>query len=243
MIRECGTVSSFDLRQICIDDPMKIDMHVHTKYSLDGKGDPRDFVEMAKRKGLSGIAITDHNEIDGALEAKEYSKDMNDFLVIVGEEISTTCGHILAYNIKERIERGGEPEEVVKTIKAQGGFAVAAHPGRFPSGISYGKVRTLDVAGIETLNGATVSHKNRGAKKLARKLNLGMIAGSDAHMPKAVGSAYTVFEGSSLNMYDIHQHIKQKRSLPAGRSLPYYREVGLALKIFVKWLLRGAKKI
>jgi len=168
---------------------------------------------------------------------------MDDFLVIVGEEISTTCGHILAYNIKERIEREREPNEIVKQINGQGGFAVVAHPDRFPSGISSRIVRTLDVAGIETLNGATVTHKNRGAKKLAKELNLGMIGGSDAHMPKLVGTVYTVFEGSSLSAYDIHQHIRQKRSVPGGRSLPYYREVGLAFKIFVKWLLRGAKKI
>ena len=152
---------------------MKIDMHVHTKYSLDGKGEPREFVEIAKLKGLSGIAITDHNEIEGALEAKEYSKDM-DFLVIVGEEISTTCGHILAYNIKEKIEREREPKEIVKEIKRQGGFAVVAHPDRIPSGISSKIVRTLDVSGIEALNGATVPHKNRGANKLAHELNLGI---------------------------------------------------------------------
>ena len=222
---------------------MKIDMHVHTKYSLDGKGEPHEYVEMAIRKGLSGIAITDHNEIEGALKAKEYSKDMDNFLVIVGEEISTTCGHILAYNIKERIEREREPKELVKEINRQGGFAVVAHPDRFPSGISSKIVRTLDVAGIETLNGATVPYKNRGAKKLARELNLGMIGGSDAHRPKEIGTAYTVFEGSSLGVYDIGRHIKQKRSIAGGRSLPYYKEIGLALKIFVKWLLRGAKKI
>ncbi|MDP6154800.1 MAG: PHP domain-containing protein [Candidatus Thermoplasmatota archaeon] len=222
---------------------MKIDMHVHTKYSLDGKGEPRDFVEMAKKKGLSGIAITDHNEIRGALEAKEYSKDMDGFLVIVGEEISTTCGHILAYNIKEKIERDREPKEIVKEIRAQGGFAVVAHPDSIPSGISSKIVRTLDVTGIEALNGATVSHKNRGSKKLARELNLGMIGGSDSHRPKDIGVVYTVFEGSSLNLYDIQQHIRQKRSVPEGRSLPYYRLVGLVLKIFVKWLLRGGKKI
>ncbi len=221
---------------------MKIDMHVHTKYSLDGKGEPREFVEIAKLKGLSGIAITDHNEIEGALEAKEYSKDM-DFLVIVGEEISTTCGHILAYNIKEKIEREREPKEIVKEIKRQGGFAVVAHPDRIPSGISSKIVRTLDVSGIEALNGATVPHKNRGANKLAHELNLGIIGGSDSHKPKDIGAAYTVFEGTSLGVYDIQQHIRQKRSVPAGHSLPYYKELGLVLKIFVKWLLRGGKKI
>jgi len=238
-----AVVSYFGIRQLPEDDLMKIDMHVHTKYSLDGKGDPHEYVEMARQRGLSGIAITDHNEIDGALEAREYAKGMNDFLVIVGEEISTTCGHILAYNIKERIDREREPKELLKEIKKQGGFAVVAHPDRFPSGISSKVVKTLEVAGIETLNGATVKHKNRGAKNLAKELNRGMIGGSDAHVPKAVGTAYTVFEGTSLSAYDIQQHIVQKRSVPGGRSLPYYREVGLALKIFVKWLLRGAKKI
>ena len=222
---------------------MKIDMHVHTKYSLDGKGEPFEFVKMARKIGLNGIAVTDHNEIKGALEAREFSTDMKDFLVIIGEEVSTDSGHILAYNIREKIDKGLSPHETVERINDQGGFAVVAHPDRFPSGMKTKVTGDLNFAGIEVLNGATVTHKNNAARVLAIKLNRGMVAGSDAHSPKKIGSAYTVFEGSSLGAMDIQQHILQKRSRPEGRSLPYHREIGLSIKIFVKWLMRGGKNI
>ena len=221
---------------------MKIDMHVHTKYSLDGTREPFEFVDMARKIGLSGIAITDHNEVRGALEAREYAKEI-DFLVIVGEEISTDSGHILAYNIRKEIERDLTPEETVKRINDQGGFAVVAHPDRFPSGIKKEMITGLKVVGIEVMNGATVAYKNNAARCQALKLDKGMVGGSDAHSPKKIGTAYTVFEGSSLSAMDIQQHVSQKRSRAEGKHLSYFRQAGLSFKIFCKYLMRGGKKI
>ena len=222
---------------------MKIDMHIHTRYSLDGKGEPKEFVKAAKKKALSGIAITDHNEIHGAIKGREYARDMNDFLVIVGEEISTRDGHVLAYNIRKAIERDLTPEATIEKIHEQGGFAVAAHPGRFPSGLKRNIIRDLKFDGVESLNGATIPCKNRKAKKLAEKMKIGVIGGSDSHFPRKVGAAYTEFEGSSLGAMDVQQHVLQRRSEPGGRSLPYHSEAALALKIFMKWVARGGKNI
>ena len=222
---------------------MKIDMHVHTKYSLDGTGEPFEFVNNARKIGLSGIAITDHNEIKGALEAREFIKGTKDFLVIIGEEISTDRGHILAYNIRKKVERDLTPEETVKRINDQGGFAVVAHPDRFPSGIKKEMIPGLEVAGIEVMNGATVAFKNNAARILALKLGKGMLGGSDAHAPKKIGATYTVFEGASLSAMDIQQHVSQKRSRAEGKHLSYFRQAGLSLKIFCKYLMRGGKKI
>ena len=72
---------------------MKYDLHTHSKYSADGFLEPEKIVETAMRKGLSGIAITDHNTINGALKAKKY--ETNDFKVICGSEISTERGEVI----------------------------------------------------------------------------------------------------------------------------------------------------
>ena len=222
---------------------MKIDMHIHTRYSLDGRGEPKEFVKAAKKKGLSGIAVTDHNEIHGALKAREYAEDMDGFLVIVGEEISTREGHILAYNIRKAVERDLTPEATIEKIHEQGGFAVAAHPGRFPSGLKRNIIKGLGFDGVESLNGATIPCKNRKAKKLAEKMKVGVVGGSDSHFPDKVGAAYTVFEGSSLGAMDVQQHVLQRRSEAGGSSLAYHSEAALALKIFIRWVARGGKNI
>ena len=78
---------------------MKLDLHAHSNYSLDGIAPPVQLIKYAKKVGLKGIAITDHNEIIGAVKAQKFSND--DFVVIPGIEISSNNGHILGLNIKE----------------------------------------------------------------------------------------------------------------------------------------------
>jgi len=82
--------------------------------------------KQAKRIGLSGIAVTDHNEIRGALEALKFSS--SDFRVIPGVEVSSAAGHILALGVEEVVARGLPADETVDRIHALGGVAVAAHP-------------------------------------------------------------------------------------------------------------------
>ncbi len=110
---------------------MKIDMHIHTSYSPDGMVEPVEVLKIAKKLGLSAVAITDHNEIKGALKAKN-AKIID---VIVGEEVSTSAGHVLAYNIQSLIPRGLSVAETIDKIHECGGIAVIAHPYRFWSGV------------------------------------------------------------------------------------------------------------
>jgi len=222
---------------------MKIDMHVHSKYSVDGKVEPVDVVRWARKIGLSGVAITDHNEIRGALLARDYARGNRDFTVLVGEEISTSHGHLLAYNITERIEKGLSPEETIERVNDQGGFAVAAHPGRFPNGMKRSKIRELEINGIEVLNGYSVPHKNWRARKLAYEMDRGMVGGSDAHRLKDVGRAFTRVAGTALTPLDIEQNIQAKRSTTGGRSVTYHRMAFIQLFVFAKWLRRGCRNI
>ena len=97
---------------------MKYDLHIHSKYSSDGVLDPEKIVKIAIKRGLNGVAITDHNTIIGGLKAKNYETE--DFKVIVGSEISTERGEIIGLFLKEEI-KPGNVQEVISEIKEQNG--------------------------------------------------------------------------------------------------------------------------
>ena len=97
---------------------MKYDLHIHLKYSSDGVLDPEKIVKIAIKRGLNGVAITDHNTIIGGLKAKNYETE--DFKVIVGSEISTERGEIIGLFLKEEI-KPGNVQEVISEIKEQNG--------------------------------------------------------------------------------------------------------------------------
>ena len=84
---------------------MKYDLHMHTHYSKCSNLKPEILLKIAKKRGLNGIAITDHNVVEGALKVKKLNKD-KDFEVIVGEEISTDAGEVLAYYLNKEIKKG-----------------------------------------------------------------------------------------------------------------------------------------
>ena len=105
-----------------------IDLHIHSKYSFDSLLSPRTILKVAKKRGLTGIAVTDHNTIRGALEVRRINKDP-DFAIIIGSEIITDIGDIIGLCINEEI-KSCNSIEVVEEIKDQGGFAILPHPFR-----------------------------------------------------------------------------------------------------------------
>ncbi len=190
----------------------RYDLHIHTKYSECSLNKPEKLLETAKKRGLDGIAITDHNTIKGALKVKKLNKDRN-FEVIVGEEIKTEAGEILAYYLKKEIEPG-RFKDVILEIKKQKAICAIAHPFAH-----FRKKLKMDLAqikanldAVEVFNArALLKRENRKARKLAEKLNLAMIAGSDAHFCHEIGRAYTLFNGTLRNA------IKKKKTTAKGR--------------------------
>jgi predicted metal-dependent phosphoesterase TrpH len=105
----------------------KADLHLHTNYS-DGYSTPAQLVDyVCDHTDLRVIAVTDHDAIDGAYEAQQYAQERN-LDVIIGEEISTREGHMLAYFIERHIRTGMSARDTIAAIHDQGGLAVAAHP-------------------------------------------------------------------------------------------------------------------
>jgi hypothetical protein len=103
---------------------VKADLHVHTTYSSDSVITPKELVFYAKKRGLTAVAVTDHNQVEGALKiAKETG-----FLIIPGTEVSSMHGHIVGLNVNALIPRGLSADETVDRIHQAGGIAIACHP-------------------------------------------------------------------------------------------------------------------
>ncbi len=106
----------------------KADLHIHTIYS-DGSGTVEEVLRKSISEGLDIIAITDHNEIEGALKARELAERWRlNVDVIIGEEITTSDGHVVGLFLKDRIRPLLTAEATVDEIHRQGGLAVAVHP-------------------------------------------------------------------------------------------------------------------
>ena len=99
---------------------LKMDLHIHSQYSEDATGSPREIAKLLQKKGLHGMAITDHNSIKGSLEALRFRS--NNFVIVPGLEISTNDGHLLALGIKEDVAKNLSVEETVEKILDKGGF-------------------------------------------------------------------------------------------------------------------------
>lgn len=180
---------------------MKVDMHVHTCYSKDATLSLETIMESCERRGLDGVAITDHNTIAGALALKEIAP----FLVIVGEEIDTTKGEILGLFLKDEIPGGLMPEEAMARIREQGGLVGVSHPLDRLRRSAMRQVALLDILDeLDFLEGfnsrVTFPSDNRKAQALAQAQGLPITAGSDAHTAYEIGRAYV--EMSNFNGRD-----------------------------------------
>jgi predicted metal-dependent phosphoesterase TrpH/glycosyltransferase involved in cell wall biosynthesis len=166
------------------------DLHMHTDHSPDCATPVELLLETAKRRGLGAIAVTDHNEISGALAARERADGIK---VIVSEEIKTAHeGEVIGLFIEEKIPRGMSMKETIDAIHAQGGLAYVPHPfDRLHSVPDYEHllkvVESIDI--LEVFNArVAVSAFNEEAARFAAKYRVVAGAGSDSHVPQGLGS-------------------------------------------------------
>lgn len=193
------------------------DIHLHTTAS-DGLYSPRQVVEWAaEHTDLAVIAITDHNTMDGVLEAAEVAKDLPIELV-PGMEIDSTDGHVLALWIRDPVPAGMSARETVDAIHEQGGIAIAAHPFApkwwAKHGLCRGDERVYDAVPFDAfeIHNATplLFHANLRARRYVKR-NPGRFAvtgGSDAHILSAIGATRTLFPGRTAA--DLRRAIEEK---------------------------------
>lgn len=175
---------------------MRIDMHVHSKYSYDGVMCIESIVNKCKKKGLDGVAITDHNSFRYIDEIKSFG-----IKIITGMEIRTEYGDILTYFINEEI-KSRKFIEVVKEVRKQDGICIVAHPFDVLRGASawrnLKKILSY-IDGIEIFNSRCVfNSSNIYAEKLCKNLKIPFVAGSDAHFSFEIGSAYIICKKNNI---------------------------------------------
>ncbi|HEX4670513.1 MAG TPA: PHP domain-containing protein, partial [Solirubrobacterales bacterium] len=172
---------------------IEVDLHMHTDHSTDCATPVEVLLETARDRGLGAIAITDHNEVSGALEARRIAAEMGDIKVIVAEEVKTAeQGEVIGLFLEEKIPKGLTMGETIAEIRRQGGLVYVPHPfDRFHSVPDYEHlldiVEEIDV--LEVFNPrVAVTAFNEEAERFARKYRIVPGAGSDSHVAQGLGS-------------------------------------------------------
>lgn len=215
------------------------EFHCHTVYSIDSSNCIPRLLETARERGIARLAITDHNTIQGA----QIAQEMDPELVVVGEEILTTRGELLAYYLQEPVPAGLPPLQAVERLKVQGAFIAVPHPmDRRRHGWQLPDLLEIlpDVDALEVFN-ARCLHAiiNQRAKEFAEEREIPGIAGSDAHSLVELGLAVVhmppfdsaqelraavqsgVIEGRLLSPLD---HFKASLMIGLGRLNPFKKQ-------------------
>lgn len=172
---------------------IEVDLHMHTDHSPDCATPVEVLLETARDRGLGAIAITDHNEISGALEARRIAEGMDGLKVIVAEEVKTAeQGEVIGLFLEQKIPRGMTMAETIAAIREQGGLVYVPHPfDRFHSVPDYEHllemVEEIDILEVFNPRVALTSF-NEEAERFARKYRIVPGAGSDSHVAQGLGS-------------------------------------------------------
>ena len=197
--------------------PLNIDPHTHSFFSGDGVSSPEEMIAAARRKGLHGFALTDHNTCEGIaymLKKGLMRPDglpVDGFLVIPGVEVSTSDGHLLCLGVTLPNMKGEPARVVCEAIHERGGLAIAPHPyDYFRSALGESALKALPVDAVEVYNSATTFQaRNRKALAYAESKGLPMIAGSDAHDEDSIGTACTILQTDELTLASVLHQIAQ----------------------------------
>jgi glycosyltransferase involved in cell wall biosynthesis len=220
-------------KRLASREHIHVDLHMHTDHSHDCATPVDVLLDSAKAAGLGAIAITDHNEISGALEAAERA---NGIKVIVAEEVKTADqGEVIGLFIKEKIDRGMSLEETITEIRRQGGLVYMPHPfDRMHAVPDYEHMLDIveEIDAIEVFNPrVAISSFNEEAARFAAKYRIVAGAGSDSHVAQGLGSVkirMRDFDGpeeflESLREADI---IRRKQSLLYVQALKFIQTKG-----------------
>jgi predicted metal-dependent phosphoesterase TrpH len=198
-----------------------IDLHCHTSASFDSLASPESVVRAAAKRGITHLAITDHDRIDGALRARDAAPD--GLTIIVGEEVRTADGDLVAVFLERAVAPGRPARDTIAEVRAQGGLVGIPHPFDRHRG-SMLKDPRLEAIGelvdwVEAHNARVIGGSgNERAAAFARELGLPGVAVSDAHSAIEVGVAYTVLEGDPSTAAGLLEALRTIEIVPGRAS-------------------------
>ena len=199
-----------------------VDLHCHTNASFDSLSDPRRVVRLAHERGLTHLAITDHERIDGALIARESAPA--GLTVIIGEEVRSADGDLICLFLERAVPPGLSAVETIAAVREQGGLVGIPHPydrfrGSLGRDLSLADLATR-VDWVETHNARIIAGDgNAHAAEFAAEHGLPGIAVSDAHSLTEVGVAYTVLDGDPSTAAGLLAALPTARLIPGRASI------------------------
>jgi len=216
---------------------LTVEFHAHSEHSHDGRDPVEDLLERARAAGLDGLAVTDHDTIEGSLDAAAKADDY-DLVGIPGMEVTSDAGHVLALGVTELVPAGLSFTETVDAIHEAGGIAVVPHPfqkSRHGVGPNVDRETLATADAIEVYNSRLLTGlANRRAEQFARQHGLPMTAGSDAHIAEMVGRAPTQVGTDERTVEAILDAVVEGRTSFEGRRTP--------LRVSFRQAAGGAKR-
>ncbi|HUF37060.1 MAG TPA: PHP-associated domain-containing protein [Anaerolineales bacterium] len=213
---------------------IRLEFHTHTIFSPDSLTPPERLLEACRRKGIDRVVVTDHNTIRGALAARKLAPEM----VIVGEEIMTTRGELLAAFVREEVPAGLEPAEAIARLRDQAAFISVSHPFDHFRGGSWRLEDLKAIAGlvdaVEVFNSRCLDPRfNRRADEFADAHDLLKTAGSDAHGTNEIGRS-TIRLEDFQDASALRESLK-KAALDTRLSPPWVMGISRYAKIIKAW--------
>ena len=218
---------------------MKFDLHIHSNYS-DGHADVKEIVQAAKRRGLDGIAITDHDTMKGIPAAKKYIKEKKlDLLLIPGIEVNTSEGHLLILGVDTPPQKKRSPEETIEEAHDLGGIANVPHP-YHPFRHALGRIPDADA--VEVYNSKHLFGLANGRAKLeASRRGMTMVAGSDSHFAETVGLGVTEIEAEDVD--SVLEAIRLGQTRILGKRTPPKFFLGNTVTYIYKAIVKNARRV
>jgi predicted metal-dependent phosphoesterase TrpH len=198
---------------------LRCDLHVHTSFSRDGESSVGDILGRAKSVGLDAIAITDHDTCAGIGPAEEAGSGL---VIIPGVEVSTKQGHLIVLGLREPLPPGRHVMETIRLARSLGAVTILPHPfhmwrhgvaRRVPESI--GAVDAIEVFNSRYIVGSA----NRKAARVARRVKVPVVGGSDAHHARFVGFGYT-WIAARPDVPSILSAIREGRTIAGGKMTP-----------------------
>jgi predicted metal-dependent phosphoesterase TrpH len=198
---------------------LRCDLHVHTSFSRDGESSVEDVLARAASAGLDAIAVTDHDTCAGIEPAERAGSGL---VIVPGIEVSTRQGHLIVLGVREPLPPGLHVMETIRLARSMGGVTILPHPyhmwrhgvaRRVPESI--GAVDAIEVFNSRYIVGSA----NRKAARVARKVRIATVGGSDAHNARFVGFGYTLV-AARPEVSSILAAIRDGRTIAGGRMTP-----------------------